>query len=79
MKLVNFSIQRPVSISMFTVAVVIFGFVSFGPALVQFCPTVGIGAELAFPQGETRLTAIVKDDFGQPGLPASIIVRVTGE
>jgi hypothetical protein len=56
-----------------------FGFVSSGQGLVQFCPTVGVGVENAFPVGETTLTAIVKDVFGQPGLPASIIVRVTGQ
>lgn len=55
------------------------GFVSSGPNLVQFCPTVGIGVEIAFPLGETTLTAIVRDDLGQPGLPVSIIVRITGE
>jgi hypothetical protein len=55
-----------------------FGFVSSGPNLVQFCPTVGVGAELSFALGETTLSAVVKDDFGQPGLPVSIIVRITG-
>jgi hypothetical protein len=55
-----------------------YGFVSSGLNLVQFCPTVGVGVEIAFPLGETTLTAIVKDDFGQPGLPVSIIIRITG-
>jgi hypothetical protein len=55
-----------------------FGFVSSGPGIVQFCPTVGVGFEIAFPFGETTLTAIVKDEAGQPGQPASIIVRITG-
>jgi hypothetical protein len=46
---------------------------------VQFCPTVGVGIEIAFPLDETTLTAVVKDDFGQPGLPATIVLRITGE
>ena len=44
---------------------------------VQFCPTVDIGAEIAFPDGDTRVTARVTDASGQPGLTASIIIRVT--
>jgi hypothetical protein len=44
---------------------------------VQFCPSVDIGAEIAFPLGDTRVTARVTDVIGQPGLPASIIIRVT--
>ena len=44
---------------------------------VQFCPRVSIGAEIAFPLGDTRLTVRARDSLGQPGHPASIIVRVT--
>jgi hypothetical protein len=54
-----------------------FAFVTSGSRVVQFCPTVGIGFELALPLGDTRFTAIVRDQNGQPGAPASIIVRVT--
>jgi hypothetical protein len=43
---------------------------------VQFCPQVGIGSELAFPSGDTRITARVRDVLGQPGAPSSIIVRI---
>ena len=43
---------------------------------MQFCPVVGIGSEIAFPIGDTRLFARVLDVAGQPGMPASIIVRV---
>lgn len=43
---------------------------------VQFCPALGIGAEIAFPLGDTRVTARVTDTLGQPGLPQSIIIRV---
>ena len=43
---------------------------------VQFCPQLGIGSELAFPDGDTRVTARVTDAIGQPGFPASIIIRV---
>jgi hypothetical protein len=43
---------------------------------VQFCPTVDVGAEIAFPAGDTRVTARVTDAVGQPGMPASIIIRV---
>jgi hypothetical protein len=43
---------------------------------VQFCPAVGVGSEIAFPVGDTRVTARVTDTLGQPGPPASIIVRV---
>jgi hypothetical protein len=44
---------------------------------VQFCPAVGVGAEIAFPVGDTRVTARVTDIIGQPGLTRSIIIRVT--
>jgi hypothetical protein len=45
---------------------------------VQFCPQIGIGAEIAFPTGvDTRVTARVTDTLGQPGLPAAIIIRVS--
>lgn len=43
---------------------------------VQFCPSVAIGAEIGFPPGDTRITARVTDAVGQPGLPASIIIRL---
>jgi hypothetical protein len=56
-----------------------FGFVMPAFKVVQFCPTVGIGLELAFPLGDTMLTAIVRDQDGQPGAPRSIIVRVTSD
>jgi hypothetical protein len=42
----------------------------------QFCTVPAVGAEIAFPLGDTRLTVRVRDTFGFPGLPASIIVRV---
>jgi hypothetical protein len=51
-------------------------FVNPRPGLVQFCPIIGIGSELAFAVGETRVTAIVTDVLGQPGPPESIIIRV---
>jgi hypothetical protein len=56
-----------------------FGFITALPNVVQFCPTVGIGLELAFPLGDTFLSAIVFDENGLPGAPRSIIVRVTGD
>ena len=43
---------------------------------VQFCTSSGVGAELAFPVGDTILTARVRDTAGQPGLPRSIAIRV---
>ena len=52
-------------------------FVSAGSRIVQFCSQVGVGEELAFPLGDTRLTARALDVAGHPGPPASIIVRVT--
>ncbi len=54
-------------------------FVSTGSGVVQFCSTVGVGQEIAFPLGDTRLTARALDNLGQPGLPASIIIRVVGD
>jgi hypothetical protein len=51
------------------------GFVS--PASrTQFCTTLGVGAEFAFPIGDTTLTARVLDNIGQPGPPANIVIRV---
>ena len=43
---------------------------------VQFCPAVGVGSEIAFPLGDTRVTARVTDVIGAPGPAKSIIVRV---
>jgi hypothetical protein len=43
---------------------------------VQFCPILGLGSELTFPPGDTRVTAEVTDVVGQPGAPQSIIIRV---
>jgi hypothetical protein len=43
---------------------------------VQFCPFVGIGSEIVFPLGDTRVTARVTDTLNQPGQPVSIIIRV---
>jgi hypothetical protein len=44
---------------------------------IQFCPRVGIGAEVAFPAGDTKLTVRLRDVQGRPSdAPASIIIRV---
>lgn len=43
---------------------------------VQFCTAAGVGVEIAFPPGDTYLTARVRDVVGQPGLPATIVIRV---
>lgn len=43
---------------------------------VQYCPVLGIGSEVAFPGGDTRVTARATDILGQPGFPDSIIIRV---
>lgn len=52
-----------------------YGFVN--PAsTVQFCTSPGVGTELAFPLGDTIVTARVRDVVGQPGQPRSIAVRV---
>jgi hypothetical protein len=51
------------------------GFVS-SASTVQFCTNPGVGAEIAFPLGDTTLTARVLDVLGQPGPPASIVIRV---
>lgn len=55
-----------------------FQFVTPGTRVVQFCSSIGVGQELAFPAGETKLTARGTDVLGQPGIPSSIIVRITG-
>jgi hypothetical protein len=49
-----------------------------GSRTVQFCSTVAVGHEVAFPLGDTRLTARALDAIGQPGQPKTIIIRVTG-
>jgi hypothetical protein len=46
---------------------------------LQFCTSAGIGAELAFPVGDTIVTARVRDVVGQPGPPRSIAIRVLAE
>jgi hypothetical protein len=51
-------------------------FVSTGSRIVQFCSTVGVGQEVEFPVGDTRLTGRALDIGGHPGLPVSIVVRV---
>jgi hypothetical protein len=43
---------------------------------VQFCTTAGVGNELRFPVGNTYLTVRVRDVLGQPGHPATIVIRV---
>jgi hypothetical protein len=48
----------------------------FSNSRAQYCTLAGVGAELAFPTGDTRLTARVRDVVGAPGQPASIIIRV---
>ena len=42
----------------------------------QFCPNIGIDTALRLASGDTRVTARVTDVLGQPGVPASIIIRV---
>lgn len=46
---------------------------------IQFCTTTGVGSEIAFPTGDTILTARVRDVLGQPGHPVSIVIRVFGD
>lgn len=43
---------------------------------VQFCTSLGVGAEMAFPPGDTILTVRGRDVLGQPGPPMSIVIRV---
>jgi hypothetical protein len=43
---------------------------------IQFCTSPGIGTELAFPHGDTIITARVRDVAGQPGHQKSIAIRV---
>ena len=52
-----------------------YGFTNAG-ATVQFCTSLGVGIELAFPFGDTIVCARVRDVAGQPGQPSSIAVRV---
>jgi hypothetical protein len=52
-----------------------YGFTNAG-ASVQFCTSPGVGAELAFPFGDTIVCARVRDVAGQPGQPSCIAVRV---
>jgi hypothetical protein len=42
----------------------------------QFCTSPGVGSEIAFPTGDTIVTARVRDVVGQPGLSKSIAIRV---
>jgi hypothetical protein len=42
----------------------------------QFCTSTGVGSEIGFPAGDTRLTVRVRDDRDQPGQTAALIVRV---
>ena len=43
---------------------------------LQFCSIGGVGAEIAFPVGDTKLFVRGRDTLGVSGPPASIIVRV---
>ena len=54
------------------------GFVS-NDSTVQFCSSPGVGSEIAFPPGDTTVTARVLDIVGQPGPPASIVIRVLSQ
>jgi len=45
--------------------------------LVQFCTSTGVGQEYRFPPGaETKVTARVRDDRGNPGPENSIIIKI---
>jgi len=56
----------------------IFGVAGYVNSLstMQFCPKVGIGAEIAFPVGDTLLSLRLRDILGAPGPTAQIIIRV---
>lgn len=45
-----------------------------GTSVLQFCSI--IGAELAFPEGDTVVSVRARDTLGRVGLPRSMIVRV---
>jgi len=45
----------------------------------QFCTASGVGSEIAFPIGDTRVTVRVRDNLGAPGPASSMIVRVAAE
>lgn len=45
-------------------------------SVIQFCPQVGIGAEYAFPIGDTLLSLRLRDTQGNPGPTSQIIIRV---
>jgi len=46
---------------------------------LQFCTAGGVGAEIAFPLGDTRLYVRGRDTLGVNGPPASIIIRVVAD
>jgi hypothetical protein len=46
---------------------------------VQFCSVVGVGAEIAFKTGDTRITARITDTSGEPGPAAAMVVRIVPE
>jgi hypothetical protein len=48
----------------------------FTTSRAQYCTAAGVGAEIAFPLGDTRITARVRDVVGALGPPASMIIRV---
>lgn len=52
------------------------GFVVKSESTTQFCSSPGVGSEIGFPVGDTRLSVRILDDLGNPGPPATIIVRV---
>ena len=54
------------------------GFVA-NDSTIQFCTSPGVGAEIAFSLGDTTVTARVLDILGQPGPPASIVIRVLSQ
>lgn len=44
---------------------------------IQFCTTLGVGSELAFPTGSrTRITVRGRDTLGQPGPAKSMIIEI---
>lgn len=45
-------------------------------SVAQFCSAPGVGVEIQFPSGDTRLTVRVRDNLGQPGFAKSVIIRV---
>ena len=72
MKLVDFSIRRPVSVTIFAVAAVVFGLVAFGQLATDLLPDISYPSLTVQTTFAGPATNVVPLAFGIPGLTCQL-------